>query len=59
MSLKRKEHKVDGCAKKAAHFFLAYKANPATRVTIPAAMRAKGYSDVETTDRVLVQQVHC
>ncbi len=28
-----------------------------TRLSIPAAMRAKGYSDVEAADRILVQQV--
>jgi hypothetical protein len=55
MSLKRKEYKVDGCTKKAAYFFLACKASPATRVTVPIAMRAKGYSDVEATDQVLAQ----
>ena len=43
--------------KKAAHFFLAFKANSATRVTIHAAMKAKGYLDVEAANRVLVQQV--
>jgi len=48
---------VDCHSKKAALFFLAFEANPATRLSIPAAMRAKGYSDVEATDRILVQQV--
>ena len=43
--------------KKAALFFLACEANPATKLSIPAAMRAKGYSDVEAADRILVQQV--
>ena len=58
MSSKRKEYKVDARAKKAALFFLACEPNPVTRLSIPAAMRAKGYSDSETADRILVQQVH-
>ena len=57
MSLKRREYHVDCRAKKAALFFLACEANPATRLSIPAAMRAKGYLDVEAMDRILVQQV--
>jgi len=48
---------MDCRAKKAALFFLACEANPATRLSIPAAMRAKGYLDVEAMDRILVQQV--
>ena len=48
---------MDCRAKKAALFFLACEANPAMRLSLPAAMRAKGYSDVEATDRILVQQV--
>jgi len=32
-------------------------ANPTMRLSIPAAMRAKGYSDVEAADQILVQQV--
>jgi len=47
MSSKRKEYKVHDRAKKAALFFLACEANPATRLSIPAAVRAKGYSDVD------------
>jgi hypothetical protein len=43
MSLKRKDYKVDDCAEKAACFFVPCKANPATRLSIPAAMRAKGF----------------
>jgi len=58
MSSKRREYHVDCRAKKAALFFLACEANPATRLSLPAAMRAKGYSDVEAADRILVQQVH-
>ena len=57
MSGKRKEYKVDACARKAALFFLACEPNPDTRLSIPAAMRAKGYSDAEAADRILVQQV--
>jgi hypothetical protein len=57
MSLKRKEYKVDGRAKKAALLFLACEANPDTRLSIPAAMRAKGYSDVEAANRILVKHV--
>ena len=42
-------------------FFLACDANhvTVTRLSIPAAMRAKGYSDVEALDGTLIQQVHC
>jgi hypothetical protein len=50
MSFKRKEYKVNDRAKKAALFFLAYKANLATRFSIFAAMRVKGYLDVKTID---------
>ena len=50
MSSKRKEYKVDARAKKAALFFLACDPNPVTRLSIPAAMRAKGYSDSEAVD---------
>ena len=57
MSGKRKEYKVDARARKAALFFLACEPNPVTRLSIPAAMRAKGYSDTEASDRILVQQV--
>ena len=56
-SSKRKEYKVDDRAKKAALFFLACEANPATRFSIPAAMRARGYSDVDVMNRILIQQV--
>jgi hypothetical protein len=57
MSLKRKEYKVGDRVKKAALFFLACEANPATRLSIPAAMRAKGYSDANDMDQILIQQV--
>jgi hypothetical protein len=55
MSLKRKEYKVD--AKKAALFFLACEANSTTRLSILAAMRAKGYLDVDVMNQILIQQV--
>jgi len=38
--------------------FPGCEANPATGLSIPTAMRAKGYSDVEAADQILVQQVH-
>jgi hypothetical protein len=44
MFSKRREYKVDDHAKKAAIFFQACEANHDTRLSIPAAMRAKGYS---------------
>jgi hypothetical protein len=50
MSSKRKEYKVDDRTKKATLLFLACEANPDTRLSIPAAMRAKGYLDVEAAD---------
>jgi hypothetical protein len=60
MSSKRREYKVDDRAKKAAIFFqAACEANPDTRLSIPAAMRAKGYLDVKAADQILVQQVRC
>ncbi len=58
MSSKRKEYKVDARAKKAALFFLACEPNPVTRLSIPATMRAKGYSHSEAANQILVQQVH-
>jgi hypothetical protein len=57
MSTKRKEYQVDARAKKAALFFLACEPNPVTRISIPAGMRAKVYSDLEAADWILVQQV--
>ena len=57
MSSKRKEYKVDARAKKAALFFLACEPIPVMRLSIPAAMRTKGYSDSEAADQILVQQV--
>jgi hypothetical protein len=50
MSSKRREYHVDYRTKKAALFFLAFDANPGTRVKIPNAMRIKGYSPSEATD---------
>ena len=58
MTLKRREYHVDCGAKKAAIFFVACEQNPATRVTIPDAMRIKGYSPSEAADRALQMQVH-
>jgi hypothetical protein len=43
MSSKRKEYHVDCHAAKAAKFFSHI--NPVTRIKIPAAMMAKGYSN--------------
>ncbi len=45
-------------AKKVALFFLLCKANLATRLSIPASMSSKVYSDVEAVDQILAQQVH-
>ena len=52
-----KEHSVDARAKHEVSFFVACSGNPATTVKIPAAMRAKGYSDTSAVDRVLKMQV--
>ena len=57
ISLKRKEYNIEDCAKKAVLFFPTCKANPATRLSIPAAMQAKGYSDAKAVYCILVQQV--
>jgi hypothetical protein len=58
MSSTRNEHNVDACVKGAASFFMACSGNPVTTLKIPAAMRAKGYSDTEAIDRALQMQVH-
>jgi hypothetical protein len=58
MSSKRKDYHVDDRSKKAATFFVACEPNPDTRLSIPAAMRAKGYSEAKSADQILVQQVH-
>ncbi len=47
---KRKEHKERRSAEKATCFFIACKANLATRLSIPAAMRARMYADVKAID---------
>jgi hypothetical protein len=57
MSSIRKEYHVDDRSKKAATFFVACEPNQATRVKISDAMRAKGYSDVEATNRTMQNQV--
>ncbi len=44
-------------AKKAALFFLVCDANTVTRLSIPAAMRAKRYLDVEASNQTLQMQV--
>jgi hypothetical protein len=59
MSSKRNEYKVDARTKMTALFFLAYEPNPVMRLSIPEAMRAKGYTNVEAVDQILVQQVRC
>jgi hypothetical protein len=59
MSLKS-WHRADSCAKVAASLFLACKAsiNPLlTRLMIPSAIRAKGYSKEEAVNWTLQQQV--
>jgi hypothetical protein len=58
MTLKRKEYKVDDCAKKAAHFFIACHANTDTEVKVTEAMQVKGYSFSKPTDLTLQVQVH-
>jgi hypothetical protein len=50
MSSKRKEYKVENHAEKAAHFFVACKENPDTRVKMTEAMRMRGYSNCEAAD---------
>jgi hypothetical protein len=47
----------DARAKKAALFFLACEPNHVTRLSM--AMKAKGYSDGEAANQILVQQVCC
>ena len=48
---------MDCRSKKAALFFVVCDANPDTKVKIPDAMRIKGYSPSEATNRSLQQQV--
>jgi hypothetical protein len=57
MPSKRKEHKVDDRAEKTACFFIAYQANPATKVKVMEAMQVKGYSDLEAANLTLQMQV--
>ncbi len=59
MSSERKEYKIDNCAKKAACFFLACKANPDARVKVTEVMRVRGYSNCKAADLKLQMQVHC
>ncbi len=59
MSSKIKVYHVDCGAVKVAKFFLMCEShiNPDTRIKIPAAMMAKGYSDKESKNRMLQMQV--
>jgi hypothetical protein len=57
MSSKRKEYKDDYCAEKVTCFFVACKANFATKVKVTKAMRVRGYSDSESADLMLQMQV--
>jgi hypothetical protein len=59
MSLKRKEYKVDDHAEKATRFFVACKANPATKVKVTEAMQVRVYFDCKSADLMLQMQVHC
>ena len=53
----RKEYGVDKRAQEAAQFYVECNKNPNTKLKIPAAMRAKGYSDDDAADRTLQAQV--
>jgi hypothetical protein len=57
MTSRRREYHVDCRAKIATIFFVACELNTATRVKIPNAMRIRGYSQSEATDRGLQMQV--
>jgi hypothetical protein len=59
MSSKRKEYHVDCCAVRVAKFFLVCESHidPDMRVTIPAAMMVKQYSNEESKNRMLQMQV--
>ncbi len=59
MSSKRKEYKVDDRTEKAACFFIACKADPATKVKVTEAMWVRGYSNHEAADLTLQIQMHC
>jgi hypothetical protein len=60
MSSKRKEYHVDHRAVRVAKFFLVCESHidPDMKVTIPAAMMAKRYSNEESKNRMLQMQVH-
>jgi len=53
----RKEYGVDKRAQEAAQFYVECNKNPNTKLKIPAAMRAKGYSDDDAAARTLQAQV--
>jgi hypothetical protein len=53
----RKEYGVDKRAQAAAQFYVECNKNPNTKLKIPAAMRAKGYSDDDASNRTLQAQV--
>jgi hypothetical protein len=53
MSSKRKEYKDDNQAEKAAPFFVACKANPATKVKVTEALQVRGYSDCASANLML------
>ena len=57
MSLTRKEHSVDAHTKGAASFFVACSGNPETTLEIPAAIRAKWYSDM--VPRLSIEPYRC
>jgi hypothetical protein len=57
MSLKRKEYKDDDHTEKAARFFVAGNANPATKVKVTEPMRVRGYSDCESANLMMQMQV--
>jgi hypothetical protein len=59
MSSERKEYKVGDCAKKAARFFVACKANSDTRVKVTEVMQVRGYSNWEAANLKLQMQVRC
>jgi hypothetical protein len=57
MPSKKVEYKVADRAKKAALFAMACYVNHIAQLSIPAAMRAKWYSDVKVLDGTLQMQV--
>ncbi len=57
MSLKRMEDKVNDCAEKAAHFFIACNANPAIKGKVTETMQGRGYSDCKAANLTLQMQV--